>query len=308
MSDVLIKALEEYALEKAGEGSRGGKIIGHAPSGRPIYQGANGSTSAWPQNEKAHKVTLEYSHNGVRGEHTLDNVMGHHHGHVHEKVVNAIPALEKKHPGMKFHRIKIQSRKDEPVKKAQIMTNVIGTNLNTNEASIDEMALEHEPWLAKLQEMSVEMKTLEPQKSIMIGDKELSLQKEDEGLFSAYVREADPKSGDLGAILMKLQKTGIPSIVAALKIKGWLPEPEMEESVHDVPQLSAEENKDANLFEQIEDLVNHHEEEWEDLDGTPAEQSEDARMLELVRMLLGFKKSLEIDGLKEILSKVSPLK
>jgi hypothetical protein len=319
MSDALKKALNDYEIEKAGEGSRGGKIVGHTKSGKPIYeanahqvskpmQAPQPAVAAKPEAPKAeepklnetkknpwdslvkpHTVTVHYTANGQSGQKVLTNVQGRSHEHVHEQVMNAL----KKQPHVQISRLKIESQRHKDLKKAQIMTNVIGTNLNTNEASIDEMALKDDPWLEIIENQVLNLKSGDPLISIMLDDKELQLQKEDDGLFSAYLREADPKSGNMGALLMRLQKTGLPSIVQALKLKNFLPE--MEVSEYEMPKLEPEQVKEANVFEQIEELVNTHEENWEELEGTQAEQSEDARMLELVRQLLSFKKSMELD-------------
>lgn len=35
----IFKSFQENDLEKGGEGSRGGKVIGHTKSGKPIYEG-----------------------------------------------------------------------------------------------------------------------------------------------------------------------------------------------------------------------------------------------------------------------------
>lgn len=38
---LILKAFGENEIEKGGEGSRGGKVIGHTKSGKPIYEDGN---------------------------------------------------------------------------------------------------------------------------------------------------------------------------------------------------------------------------------------------------------------------------
>jgi hypothetical protein len=64
LSDVLNDLIK--AAGKQGEGSRGGKIIGHTRSGKPIYQGQKASSEGLTK-EDHHDAAAIHAHNSLRG-------------------------------------------------------------------------------------------------------------------------------------------------------------------------------------------------------------------------------------------------
>jgi hypothetical protein len=101
--DLLEKSLEELDLIKGGEGSRGGKIIGHTRSGKPVYEAkmfTNKKPETQKHSEKEFKVGHVVSTNG--GRHVISEINGDKVKLMDNEGVHDAKISDLKHEGEKY--------------------------------------------------------------------------------------------------------------------------------------------------------------------------------------------------------------
>ena len=106
-----------------------------------------------------------------------------------------------------------------------------GIAINTAEESLDEMASkEYSEWIDLITKEVWGLEYGEVPKEIAFPYKKaLQLVKVDEGVFSGFLKNDDPDNGEYGQVLMRFEKVSIPSIVQAMKVKGYIPRKQEEE-------------------------------------------------------------------------------
>lgn len=149
-------------------------------------------------------------------------------------------------------------KKLKTIEKAIIENPVAGIDLNTAEQSQDELAAKDNDW--------VEIITLgvkdhdfgmPPTEVAMPENRTLIISKVDEGLYSAFIKNDDPNSGNYGEILTKFTKMTPQAMVQGLKAKGFLPmgEPKKElQTLENMEESSKKEDKRSSYSELAEAL------------------------------------------------------
>jgi len=174
-----------------------------------------------------------------------------------------------------------------------------GISLDSNDFSIDELAAKNHPMLSQLHLMLDGMNYGDaPRQMTLENGYTLTLSRDSDGIYSGSVKRAI--NDDLGSEdrAFNIEKMHIPGIVQTLKARGYI------NDIAQDSQIVNEENDsqaDAELGEQVEDMVEDHEAEWEGQEGTPAEQDADAQEFEQVEDLVEQHESMQREELSEIL-------
>lgn len=160
------------------------------------------------------------------------------------------------------------------IQKAMVINQEItNSTLDTTDYSINEMGADDHPMVARIDEMMKDMEYGSAPREMDVDDKyKLILVRSDDGIFSGHLKEVET-----GEMRMKIEKLNTPSIVQALKAKGYLKADEDENGSESDPN---------NIAEQVKEIVEEHEETWEDRDGTPEEQAADAAAFEEIEELV----------------------
>jgi len=75
--DIALQVLDKVDLSKGGEGSKGGKVIGHTQSGKPIYSHKN--ASEYGDFTKQDHWDAQEKHNQIRNTYKEGSKSYHHH-------------------------------------------------------------------------------------------------------------------------------------------------------------------------------------------------------------------------------------
>jgi len=96
-----VQSIQENILEKGGEGSRGGKIIGHTKSGKPVYENRNAmAEKKYTSKDHDDASYAHLDHNkkteGKRNEHHTSEFDRHHDTSQYKKKNEELESEDKK--------------------------------------------------------------------------------------------------------------------------------------------------------------------------------------------------------------------
>lgn len=120
----------------------------------------------------------------------------------------------------------IKSLKLKLIKKAIAHSEVSGIDINTAEHSMDEMATKPSPWVDILRESLKDFEIGDVPREVPLSEYWLlTASQEDDGIYSGYVKNNDPNSGDSGQVVFEVKKMTLPQMVQALKAKEYIADP-----------------------------------------------------------------------------------
>lgn len=113
---------------------------------------------------------------------------------------------------------------DALLRKSIVSNPLAEIDINTAEQSIDEMASRENPWVGIIVAEAKDHEYGAPPCEIpMPNRRTLVISKVDEGLYSAFLKDADPESGGFGEVLTNFSKMTPEAMVQGLKAKNYLP-------------------------------------------------------------------------------------
>lgn len=175
------------------------------------------------------------------------------------------------------------------IRKSIVMNEDLpGYDLNTAEYSMDKLTADS-PRIQEIINLMADFNYGElPRELILPNGYKLSLVQVDDGVFSGYVRRSKNDLQDANETALRIQKMPAPSIVQALDAKGYY----------------ASANEPVELVEQVKEIVEEHEAEWEGQEGTPAEQAADAAAFEQIEALASDLESAPKSDLQMLLESI----
>lgn len=212
---------------------------------------------------------IQKSMEGVSTEHLKDMIKEH------ERLVARLKSKTKKDDAkeLSIQEKELAEYKQElnrRMSKAMAINEELeGVDLDTNDYSIDEMASKDNPMIGRIDEMMKEAEYGSAPRELDVNDNyKLILYRADDGVYSGHVKDVET-----GEMRFKINKMNTPNIVQALKAKGYL-------------ELNGSDSDPNNVAERVKEIVEDHEEQWEDQDGTPEEQAADAAAFEQIEELV----------------------
>lgn len=144
-------------------------------------------------------------------------------------------------------------RESEHLKKSILENPNAEIDINTSEQSLDEMASKNNPWMELITQGVKDHDYGQPPCEVALPDQRtLIISKVDEGLYSAYLKNTDPESGEFGQVLSKFTKMTPEAMVQAMKAKEYLPREESKEE----PQEP--ETKPGNMYTDLADALKYY--------------------------------------------------
>lgn len=264
-----------------GEGSKGGVVIGHTKSGKPIY---------------SHKSHFEYKDFGSKDHQDAMNA----HYTAWEKAKD--PELRRHHKFKVMHhmnaaeRVKaIEEKRINRFKKGHMLLDDSEgmTQVNTAEQAELTEASEKDGLLTRLMDLMDGYEPGENPRGLLLdGGSSLSLVKVDNGIYSGYV-----KNSDATETLCSLDKQTLPEIVEILKLKEIIKPRDYAEAMDlvasQIEQQEVQSAAEAELMRQLPE---------------PETKDQEQSLMNLVSALRGYSGEIHFHIHKSLLAKLEKAK